>query len=85
MIKFTREDGTPSINVIDGEGICPDVNPFLHGCCDCGLMHSVAYMLVDAEGNGVPLPEGTQLALSFARDNHETARLRAHKKLLTKE
>jgi len=54
----------------------PLTNPFLHGCCDCGLMHKVEYTLCDDNGGEIPLPERAGLVLRFSRDNAETAHLR---------
>jgi hypothetical protein len=51
-------------------------NPFLHGCCDCGLFHRVEYKVVDGGGFELELKEGVKLALRFSRDDMETAERR---------
>ena len=54
----------------------PLANPFLHGCCDCGLMHKVEYTLCDDNGGEISLSEHAGLVLRFSRDSAETVHLR---------
>jgi hypothetical protein len=47
----------------DGELFEPTENPFIHGCCDCGLAHRIEYLIDDGA-----------LSLRFSRD-HEATKL----------
>ena len=81
MGNFETKEGEQAAQAYDGEWLQPTVNPFGHGCCDCGLFHQVEWRLVDKEGNIVH--EGYMkrygLQLKFIRDEVETARLREHR------
>lgn len=62
---MTPEEKIATAPVIeDGEWFEPTENPFIHGCCDCGLAHRIEY-LVD---NGL-------LSLRFYRDLEATRML----------
>jgi hypothetical protein len=86
---FQTKEGDQAAQAHNGDWLQPTVNPFGHGCCDCGLMHSVFWRLVDNEGTPIDLDimgeaagygEGWNLQLQFTRDEGETARLREHKR-----
>lgn len=76
MKELISVKGEPIVALKDEEFIGISENPFAHGCCDCGLWHRVEYALVDLEGNEVPFPENTRLALRFTRDDEQTAHFR---------
>lgn len=74
------------IQAPDGAGLpreegwfSPTANPFLHGCCDCGLAHRVEYTLVNEEGEEIGLPPGARLALRFSREEEQTEKIRRRK------
>jgi hypothetical protein len=77
--KFQTKNGEEAVQGEDGGWYQPTVNPFGHGCCDCGLFHQVEIALIDEEGNQIPFPEGTAVALRFTRDEIETRRLWEHR------
>lgn len=56
----------------------PSGNPFGHGCCECGLAHSVRYRAVNDAGDPVAM-EGLHLQLRFTVDRELTAHLRESK------
>lgn len=82
---FQTKDGDPAAHAHDGDWLQPTVNPFGHGCCDCGLYHSVEWRLVDGSGEPfnlaglVDMFGDIALQLRFTRDEGETARLREHR------
>lgn len=74
------------IQAPDGSGLpreegwfSPTANPFLHGCCDCGLVHKVEFTVVDTDGVEQIFPTHQSLALRFSRDDQETAKIRLTK------
>lgn len=78
--------GDEMIQAPDGAGLpyeegwfSPTANPFLHGCCDCGLAHRVDYTLVNEDGEEIGLPPGVRLALRFSREEVDTEKLRRRK------
>jgi hypothetical protein len=50
----------------DDMWFAPSENPFIQGCCDCGLAHRITYR-IDSEG----------LSLNFQRDYEATEHLQA--------
>lgn len=63
----------------------PTENPFIHGCCDCGLVHRVEFGAIDKDGEGEDYYKKQfasgelSLILRFTRDEAETANLRKQK------
>jgi hypothetical protein len=51
--------------VEDGEWYEPTENPFIHGCCDCGLAHRVEFTI-----------EGTAVSFRYSRDLEATVLLK---------
>lgn len=76
--------GAPIVHLqdadVDERFVAMTENPFLHGCCDCGLFHKVEYKIVDAEGNELEIPAGAMLALRFSRDEGQTEHFRGERK-----
>lgn len=86
MSEFKTTEGHEVYEAKDGSTLPPEqgwiaalTNPFHHACCDCSLVHTVEFGLVDGEGNEIPFPEGAFLALRFSRDEIETLNLRLQK------
>ena len=71
----------------DAPWFSPTTNPFIHGCCDCGLAHQVEYAFVDRNGERVDCEElrehgwDVDLALRFTRDRIETTGIRVQMEL----
>lgn len=80
MSKILTAGGMPIVHLQDAEVderfVAMTENPFLHGCCDCGLFHKVEYKIVDAEGCELQIPAGAMLALRFSRDEDQTEHFR---------
>jgi hypothetical protein len=64
VVMTTQEKIASAPRIEDGEWYEPSENPFIQGCCDCGLAHRIEY---DIE-NGV-------LSLRFYRDHEATEEL----------
>lgn len=84
--RIVTSTGDEMIQAPDGAGLpreegwfSPTANPFLHGCCDCGLAHRVEYTLTDATGEEISFPPGARLALRFSREELDTEKLRRRK------
>ncbi|BCS54760.1 hypothetical protein [Geobacter sp. SVR] len=89
MKELMTTTGDIITQAYDAEGLAPEEgwfkpvkNPFVHGCCDCGLVHQVEFCFVDKGGHEIVLAEGDGIALRFARDAVETANLRAQKAMI---
>jgi len=48
---------------------------FMSACCDCGLVHLMQFLVIDADGNQV---EDHGIAIRFIRKKQSTAQLRRH-------
>lgn len=88
-------DGKDIISMPDGSNLpadegwfMPTENPFIHGCCDCGLAHRVEWALIDKfthdiiedpDREIVLYLENLGVVLRFTRDEAETANLRKQK------
>lgn len=72
---FITENGEAATHALNGEWLEPSVNPFGHGCCDCGLFHQVEYRVVDSKGKEI---SGAVLQMKWNRDQGETISLRSH-------
>lgn len=80
--EFETREGEVAAQAHNDEWLEPTMNPFGHGCCDCGLYHIVEWRLVDAAGNVVHdgHMKRFNLQLKFTRDEGETARLREYRR-----
>ena len=80
MMGLLTASGAPIVHLQDADRderfVAMTENPFLHGCCDCGLFHKVEYKVVDAEGCELEIPSGAMLALRFSRDEDQTEHFR---------
>lgn len=54
----------------------------LMGCCDCGLVHQVEYMLVDRNGKLVTGLNEFKLMIRSVRDKQLTKKAREEKKFI---
>jgi hypothetical protein len=73
---FITDSGSKAVHAKESDWLEPSVNPFGHGCCDCGLFHQVEYQVVDK--NGVLIPDA-RIQMRWSRDHIETNRLREHR------
>lgn len=64
---MTTEEKIATAPIIeDGQWFEPTENPFIHGCCDCGLAHRIEYLI-----------EKGALSFRFYRDHEATRMLQA--------
>jgi hypothetical protein len=84
--RIVTSTGDEMIQAPDGAGLpreegwfSPTANPFLHGCCDCGLAHKVEFTVVDSDGVEQIFPSHLRLALRFSREEGATEKIRRRK------
>lgn len=77
MKRFKTKKGADAAHARDGEWLQPTINPFGHGCCDCGLFHQVEVRVVDKKGKVI---DGAEIQMKWSVDLEETLRLREHRK-----
>lgn len=79
-MELITTDGKPITHMKDAEDderfVALTENPFLHGCCDCGLFHQVEWKLVDRPEWADPNLPDKLLALRFTRDVEQTEHFR---------
>lgn len=57
----------------DNEWVQPKMDDYAIRCCDCGLVHKIAFKI-----------KGKQVYLKFTRDNRATGQVRRHQKIKIK-
>ena len=79
--------GEEIVKLPDGAGLGPEdgwfkptVNPFVHGCCDCGLAHQVEIGFLCGDEIVRIVAEESNLIMRFTRDERETENIRNQKK-----
>ena len=62
--------------IYDGEWFQPKRKGFKDQCCDCGLVHTIDFVIVDENKKQQPLPKGWAIQLRARRNNRATAAIR---------